>query len=337
VFEEKADATANPDLAGGNWVMRCEARTLDDIRGLGGNDESDERRFATAARVSEINLALYRSWAQPIVRGLTSAPLAKWMQQCHPLRLQYEFFSDANPMMAVVAGHAARVRQNRKPAKPDNPFIAMQEQISRQIVAALEGWQQLSESFAEKTFLSLYGSPTLQAAAGIPAEGFGTLRRATKSLLHKELLQRRIAEIKSQVSVGGVREAVIRSILYAGLDRRSIDERGFETARRIREAYGEMSLSDFKKLVREQFYILLIDEKAAVDAISTMLPADRETRIKAINIVQQVLASRGEFSVEDQRRLKQVSRLFGLDEEAGEALARRRPVAKRPIAIVRPS
>jgi hypothetical protein len=317
--------------------MRCEARTLDDIRGLGGNDEADERRFATAARVSEINLALYRSWAQPIVRAVTSAPLAKFMQQCHPLRLQYEFFSDANPMMAAVAGHAARVRQNREPAKPDNPFIAMQEQISRQIVAALEGWQQLSESFAEKTFLSLYGSPTLQAAAGIPAEGSGPLRRATKSLLHKELLQRRIAEIKSQVSVGGVREAVIRSMLYAGLDRRSIDERGFETARRIREAYGEMSLSDFKKLVREQFYILLIDEKAAVDAIPTMLPADRGTRIEAINIVQRVLASRGEFSVEDQRRLKQVSRLFGLDEEAGDALARRRPVAKRPIAIVRPS
>src|SRR5262249_10835954 len=58
VFEAKTADTINPDLAGGNWVMRCEARTLDDIRALGGNDAADERRFATAARVSEINLAL---------------------------------------------------------------------------------------------------------------------------------------------------------------------------------------------------------------------------------------------------------------------------------------
>jgi pimeloyl-ACP methyl ester carboxylesterase len=336
VLVEKADA-ANPDLAGGDWVMRCEARTLDDLRALGGNDEADERRFATAARVSEINLALYRSLAQPFVRAMTSAPLAKWIQQCHPLRLQYEFFSDANPMMAAVARHAERVRQHRKPAKADNPFLAMQEQMSRQIVATLDGWQQLNETFAEKAFLSLYGSPTLQAAVGIPAEGTGRLRRATKSLLHNELLQRRISEIKSQVSVGGVREAVIRSMLYAGLDRRSIDERGFETARRIRKAYGEMSLSDLKKLLREQFYILLIDEKAAVDAIPTMLPADRETRIKAFNIVHQVLSSRGELSAEDRRRLKEVTRLFGLEEEDGDAVASRRPAAKRPIAIVRPS
>ncbi len=53
----------------GDWVMRCEARTLDDIRALGGNDAADERRFATAARVSEINLALYRTFAQPVVRA----------------------------------------------------------------------------------------------------------------------------------------------------------------------------------------------------------------------------------------------------------------------------
>jgi hypothetical protein len=211
----------------------------------------------------------------------------------------------------------------------------MQEQFSRQIVAALEGWQQLNESFAEKAFLSLYGAPTLQAAVGIPADGSRTSRKATKSLLHKELLQRRIAEIKSRVAIGGPREAIIRAIIYAGLDRRSIDERGFETARRIREAYGEMSLSDFKNLVREQFYILLIDEKAAVDAIPAMLPADRETRVKAFDIVRQVLGARGEFSAEDQRRLKEVSRLFGLNEEEISSFAKRRHDVKRPIAIVR--
>ena len=44
------------------------SRTLDDIRALGGNSDEDDRKFATAARVSEINLGLYRTFMQPWVR-----------------------------------------------------------------------------------------------------------------------------------------------------------------------------------------------------------------------------------------------------------------------------
>src|SRR5712671_2515860 len=114
VFDAKSAETANPDLVSGDWVMRCEARTLDDIRALGGNDAADERCFATAARVSETNLELYRAFAQPVVRALVTSPLAQWMQQMHPLRLQYEFFSNANPMMAAVGLMADQVRKDRK-------------------------------------------------------------------------------------------------------------------------------------------------------------------------------------------------------------------------------
>src|SRR5262249_730241 len=84
VFERKSADTANPDLASGDWVMRCEARTFDDIRALGGNDAADDRRFAAAARVSEMNLALYRTYAQPLVRAAVSSPMAHWLQQMHP-------------------------------------------------------------------------------------------------------------------------------------------------------------------------------------------------------------------------------------------------------------
>ena len=68
VIEAKTESTEGSEFVTGDWVMRCEARTLDDIRALGGNDAADDRRFATAARVSEINLALYRSFLQPFIR-----------------------------------------------------------------------------------------------------------------------------------------------------------------------------------------------------------------------------------------------------------------------------
>jgi uncharacterized protein DUF3141 len=314
VFEAKTPDTANPDLTSGDWVMRCEERTLDDIRALGGNDAADERRFATAARVSEINLSLYRTFVQPFVRATAGAPFAEWMHRMHPLQLQYELFSNANPMMSQVDALAEKVRAERKPVASDNPFVAMQEIASRQIVAALDGWREFSETMAERTFLTLYGSPTLQAAVGIDPAGTQPLRRAPKSPLHRELLAKRIAELKAAIPTGGIRAAVIRGLLYAGMTRAAIDERGFGALRRIRAAHTDLSLAAFKTLVRDQFNMLHIDQEAALAAIPSMLPADAQTRAEAFGLIGQVLSATGPLSAEDSARLAQVGRLFGVGE-----------------------
>jgi Protein of unknown function (DUF3141) len=314
VFEAKTDDTVNPDLVTGKWVMRCEQRTLDDIRALGGNDAADERCFATAARVSETNLALYRSFAQPIVRALVNSPLAQWVQQLHPLRLQYELFSNANPMMAPVAAMAEQVRNSRRPVAVDNPFVAMQENASRQIVAALDAWRQASEIFAERCFFTIYGSPGLQAAAGIDPAGTRPLRKASKHPLHEELLQKRIAELKSRIPLGGLREAVIRGLLYVGSARGAVDERGFEALRRIRRTHGDMPLSEFKALAREQFLILLLDTEAGLAALPSMLPGEVDRRREAFELIKQVLSARGPLSDEANERMQRVARAFGLQE-----------------------
>jgi hypothetical protein len=314
VFEAKTDDTANPDLATGQWVMRCETRTLDDIRALGGNDAADERRFATAARVSETNLALYRTFAQPTVRALVNSPLAQWMHQLHPLRLQYELFSNANPMMAPVATMAEQIRNDRRPAAKDNPLVAMQENASRQIVAGLDAWRDMIETLTERTFLAVYGSPVLQAAVGIDPAGTRPLRKASKHPLHDELVRKRIAELKSRIPAGGLREAVIRALLYVGLARAAVDERGFEAVRRIRRAHDDIPLQAFKALVREQFYILLVDTEAALAAIPSMLPSDADTRRKGFDLIKQALGARGAFSDEDNKRMQRIARAFGLDE-----------------------
>jgi len=319
VFEKKGDATTNPDLVTGNWLMRCEQRTLEDIRALGGNDAADERRFATAARVSETNLALYRTFAQPFVRAFTNPAIADWMQQWHPLRMQYEFFSNANPMMAPVATMAEQVRNNRRPVPADNPFLAMQEAMSRQIVSALDAWREASEAFCERTFMTVYGLPSLQSAAGIDRASTSPLRRAAKSPLHRELLQKRITELKSQIPVGGLREAVVRSLLYAGMSRKAVDERGFETVRRIRQTHGEIPLPAFKTMVRDQFNMLLIDRDAALAAIASMLPPDTDSRRTALDLIKQVLVSSGELSPEVTQRLDEITRLFSVATEPATA------------------
>jgi len=316
VFEAKKGDITNPDLASGDWVMRCEARTLDDIRAFGGNDPQDERRFATAARLSEINLALYRTFVRPMVRAFVSAPLADLMYQMHPLRMQYEIFSDQNPLMTPVRNLAEKVRAERKTIAADNPFITFQEQISRQVVASLDAVRDMTETLSERMFLSIYGSPMLQAAVGVDPVATQPLRKAPHSPLHRQLLQTRIDELKSHISKGGVREGLVRALLYVGMNRAAVDERGFETVRRIRQAKQEfpsLPLPAFKSLVREQFNMLLIDREACLAALPALVPSDSGTRHKILTLVREVLTSRGPLTPEEEERMRQIARLFGLE------------------------
>jgi len=322
-FEAKSGETASADLVSGDWVMRCEARTLDDIRALGGNDAADERRFAAAARVSEINLALYRTFMQPWVRAMVPPGAANAAQRSHPLRLQYELFADGNPWASMVAMGAEWARANRSPVAADNPFLAVQQGMSKQIVAALDTWRDMRDRFGELMFLSVYGSPLVQATVGVDPAATTPFRKAAKDPLHAQLLRERIAEIKSRMSVGGLREGAARAAIYVGLARGGADERGFAAVRRLRAAQpGEqLTLAQFKAMVREQYFMLLLDPEAALAAIPAMLPADTEERRNAFAAVRQVLAARGEIGGEAAERLERVRKLFGID-EAGAAAFR---------------
>lgn len=135
-------------------------------------------------------------------------------------------------------------------------------------------------------------------------------------LLHEQLLDARIADLESRISAGGLREAVIRALLYVGMARDSIDERGFEAIRRFRRAHSDVPLSVFKATVREQFTMLLVDPETALAAIPAMLPRDRAIRVEAFELVEDVSSARGELSPEGRERLHRVAILFGLDEKS---------------------
>jgi hypothetical protein len=307
--------------------MRCEQRTLDDIRAIGGNSPKDERRFATAARVSEINLSLYRAFVQPMVKTMVTPQVADWLKGWHPIRMSYEAFTDANPFMPMVAKTADQVRENRKPASTDNPLIVAQEKFSEQIVKSLDAWRETQEKLSEQIFLAIYGLPALQAAVGIdPAAG--RPRRPGKSPLHAELVEKRIAELKSGITKGGLQECTIRGLIYVGAARGFVDERGVAALRRIRltEEASKMTLAQFKKMAREQFFLLKLEPDATLAAIPKLLPEDVAQRRKGLAAIRNILSSSGEITGEAAERLKKVTALFGVDEaEPSRAGAERVP------------
>jgi hypothetical protein len=311
---------SDTDLVLGNWVLKFEPRTMEDLKLTAPSDREDVRRFATVARLSEINLELYRTLVGPWVRA-AFAPFATVSKQLHPLRLQYELLSDANPAMRAVSSLAETVRANRRPVAADNPFLQMQNQFSDSMVKMLDAWREARDQLYERTFLSIYSSPVLQAMLGIGPEW--TRVRAGQSPLYKTYVEAKKTELRGRMDEGGLREALLRALLHVVSAFGGADERTFEAIRRVRAEHAEsrdLSLQDFKQALREQFYMLLIDRTAALQAIPKLLPADKQARRAAMDVLQRVVAAQGPEDEEVRRRVQEVEALFGLREGPAGAL-----------------
>ncbi|CAO3424496.1 DUF3141 domain-containing protein [Azospirillum argentinense] len=315
VFTGKSGVADHPELVSGDHLVRFERRRLDDIRALGGNDAADDRRFATLARLSEANLALYRSTLGPLVKGLATPEGAAWLRHLHPYRQRFAAFSDRNPLLAPVAGLAEAVRAHRRPTAPDNPFLAAQEAVSAGIVQTLDTLRDLRDHATETLFLAVYGAPLLQALVGLDPSGTDGAHRPATEPAREAAIAAAVAELRARATRGGPIEAGLRALLYVGLGRPRFgaDERGFAMLRRIRRdsvTGRDLSLARFKAMVREQYLLLLLDEERAMAALPTLLGDDAGQRARTLDAIRRVAAASGALPEEAKRRLERVEALF---------------------------
>ncbi len=328
VMEAKDGDEANEDLAAGDYISRFEMRTLDDIRALGGNDEDDERAFEAVARTSEINHGLYRTTLQPLVRAMVTEEMAAWARKLHPARIQYEMLSDQNPLMRHVAAAAREARENRRPASPDNPFLAMQESWSKLIMDSLDGWRDFRDAMQEQVFFAIYGNPMVQALLGLKADDRPARRHPGTSPEHLAFVEQRIEELRGRIESGGLREAAVRSLVYVRMPTQKVDERGFELLRRTHDSEGgDLDLEAFKTLVREQFFMLLLDERRAVEALPKLVAGHEAEAAAMLERVAEVATVSGSMNEEATRRLEEVRGLIGGAEVKPPAARRGRPRA----------
>jgi len=310
VMTPKADAVANPELVGGDWVVRFEPRTMDDVRAIVQPSIENERLFATVQRVSEINLGLYHSLFQPLVRAAVDNPATEWLKNLTPPLPDADPFAATNPLMKQVAQMAEQIRQHRHPAAPDNPLLAWQARFSDAMVAALDGYRDLRDKTLEQIFLATYSSPLLQSLVGLPATGESPRPRPENDPERLAMIKQRIAELKSRIAEGGLHEAAIRSLVYIGLAGDGVDERAFNELRKIRAENEGMSLQEFKQILREQFFGLLLDRDAALAAIPKMLPDDPAVRAKTLEVIRRTVEAVGKPSGERAERLAEIEKLF---------------------------
>lgn len=318
VIIEVPEDAANPQLIHGKYLFRLEARTLDHIRALGANSDEDTRRFATVARLSEINHGLYRTLAQPAVKAMTTEQSAEMMRQLHPSRLRFGMFSDKNPMMQPVKGLAEAVRADRQPVAADNPLLSMEKVASTWITTWWESYRQARDAMTETMFLGLYGSPMMQAMVGM-ANGNMEHRRIERDLQHEASEARMRADLERRFDVGGLPEAVIRSIIWIRLPQESVDERGYAMLMAVREMQPtnrRLTLGELRTALREQYLLLRLDEERAVAAIPRLLPDNKQARQAALDAIRQVVEAAGALSDESARRFERIDRLFGRPSDA---------------------
>ncbi len=315
VITDVDENTVNPDLVQGRYLFRLEARTLNDIRALGGNDAEDEQRFATVARVSEINQGLYRTLVAPAVRAAMPEPAAEALRSMHPNRLRFAMFSDRNPLMQPVKALAESVRAARQPVTADNPLLEIERATSAWITSCLQSYGEFRDTMTEMVFLSTYGSPLLQSLVGLGAQQTASPpHHIERDLARETALARMQAELEHKFDVGHMAEAVVRALIYIRLPEGSVDERGFAMLKLIRAsqpASKRMSLPRFKEMMREQFLLVCLDEERAVSALPRLLGTDAAERKAALDILHRVLAASGAMSDEGRQRLTRIEALFG--------------------------
>jgi pimeloyl-ACP methyl ester carboxylesterase len=307
------ETVENPELVQGDYLFGLEARTLDDIRKVGGNSPEDDLAFAAAARVSEITQGVYSTLMRPAVRALVTEKGAELMRHSHPNRLRFEMFADENPFMRPVADWAETVRGNRRPASPHNPFLACERMVSDMIASGLEMWGKARDAATEAFFFTTYGSPFLQAMVGLRADDTSVGRRIGRDVARETTANEAAAHLEQYIDQGGLLEAAVRALIYVRLPEGKVDERGFAALKQIS---GELAPAKrvgfvrFKEIVKEQYLILLLDAERGIAALPKLLPDDRQQCQETLALVRRVLAARGPLPEEGRRRLERIEAMF---------------------------
>ncbi len=289
VIEDHPRDVPTSELTDGEYLMTIETRTLDDVRAIVQPDPEKERPFAAVARVSELNLALYRNFMQPWVQAVSTPLSARWMQALHPLRMSFEWWNDHHPLAAMVGQWAEAIRDSRQPVDTGNPWLDAQESVSGIIEQLLDRYRDHRDQIYAIAFDTLYRSPLLQALAG------QSLREPTpprpqpgETPEQRAYVAHEIERLASDISKGGLPEAVVRAVFYVLRHRGEADERHFRQAARLlwpeggSAAFG-FNMSEFRKVVRRQALHMRLHDEAAVAAIPSLLkgvPADQMRRAR---------------------------------------------------------
>ena len=281
-----------------DYDVRFIERDIKDLMALNEDRETmqeEDADFSRVAAVSEINDWLYNTFAGPWVRLFTTEISAQILKQLHPLRVNKYIFSETiNPWMLIFKKLAPLIQQNRRAVSPDNPFTAIEKNISDSIVALLDTYQKSRDHFAEALFFAIYQNPWMEFL--LPA----TSLKKKPDRREKEEKRREAARIRDEeghwrslLEQGGYEEGVIRMIMALEDSDHAVDRDALYADERLlasSQRFSKLTQREFLHMVKQQARILQVDENEALKALDKLLatPEDRKT---ALTLVRKIVAA----------------------------------------------
>ncbi|MEX8520121.1 MAG: DUF3141 domain-containing protein [Leptothrix sp. (in: b-proteobacteria)] len=269
----------------GSYVGQFEHRTMDHLRALNPEGREEEQLFSTVAKVSEINMALYKTWVRPWLRPLASRQVADALTQLHPLRHQRQTLSDAHPAAAPLAAWAEQIREDRHALPADHPGLQVEHTASAWIETSLNLFRDLRDQTVVN-FTRLTFGP-MGVGAWLPPEPPDEQVAVTRAQTELERVR---SEVLPHIGEGGFPQAVCRIVMAAMVRSGSFERRSLRLVqrlaeRRMRPADGSPArpMFDWRQGVREEARISAVAPIEALNALAQMLP-DPAARQRALAI-----------------------------------------------------
>ncbi|MFA6411341.1 MAG: DUF3141 domain-containing protein [Syntrophales bacterium] len=286
IIEKKNPFAERGELIHGDYTVRFEMRKIANIMDLNESHRDDDY-FASVAEVSDFNDKLYRTFLQPWVRMMTTEKSAEMLRWLNKSRRKYYLFSEqVNPFMATFKIWADMVRKNRKPVQDSNYFLAMERDMAQTIEDRLNGYRDSRDDRYRNMFKAMYGPLGLAPLfPGKKAQIMEEENEAQEAAIHAE-----IERLKGEMDKGGFDEALIRLIMLCMIHVGAIDYRSRLIGKQIRKRLGVEGANpqELRKAIREQYFMVLIDEDRAIASLAKLLPTRKE-REEAIKLTMEVM------------------------------------------------
>jgi poly(3-hydroxyalkanoate) synthetase/uncharacterized tellurite resistance protein B-like protein len=289
-----------------DYQVRFEARSLDDLEQADCNVQQSTP-FQMVAAVSQINNNIYQSYLRPWVRMWSNEFLAESLRQLHPLRLQRHLLSDLNPLLAPIQCFAPWVKDHRKPATQANPFKMLEKEFSKMIESTWEAFRKYRDSTQELAFKLIYQNPWLQnhfLGAQDEACQVHSSQTRTQEKLHSELGP----DLMSKMRQGGFIEAAVRCLLAVLNADHSTNTQELKYLKDIlhrHERFHNLNSDKLIQIIRDQTYLLHLDEAQALQGLKALLPAE-EDRKQVLDMAHELALADTKLSGRERQCLEQV-------------------------------
>jgi len=205
------------------------------------------------------------------------------------------------------------VKKNRSPVSPDNPFTALEKNVSDNIVAILDSYQNVRDHFEETLFFAFYENPFMKML--YPE---ASLKKEPDKEQEKEkteedaLIQKDKQHWYNAMEKGGYEEGIIRIVMAMedsdhAIDRDALyqDERLLESS----ERFKKLKRKEFLHIAGEQSRILQVDEDNALKALRKLIvtPEDRKT---ALTLVRKIISSDSTMTNKQKAVLSRIKKAF---------------------------